>query len=296
VPWSLVRRRSCHPTAQPVDRLHQAGDALVHEGDLAEVERFHAGDLLVGGVGALVMPDEVEAVVGRKRRHVPVRVLLRRVPRLMRVEAVHPEKERGVRVVVLQPAARRGEDPRGEVVVGGAPVAVVEEVLQHHEMALPVDRLAADALHQRLDHLARTAAPVVVNLPAHEVPRAESARVVHRGLEHVVRVGDETGVVPAANEDLGEGVVFGRDLMPSGGVMPVPTAVHVEAPREAAHAGHQRAPGLESRLALSEGAVEVRRLRGELVHRGSSYLGERPVVAHDVGAEGVEADHDDVHG
>ena len=153
----------------------QSAYPLVHEGDLSQVERLDAALLIFRCAAALpgrARDDEVLAgVVGK----VAVGVLRRRVPRLVRVEAVDPQEERPHRVVVVQPVARRPKDARATVVVRRPPVALVEQIVDQRRVPGPVDRLAHVAPQLLLDQPRAAATPVVGLLAANEVEVRKAA-------------------------------------------------------------------------------------------------------------------------
>ena len=226
---------------------------------------------------------------------VEIGVCLRRVERLVRVEAVDPQEERLHGVIVLQPVARRAEHARATVVILRLPMALVEQVVDQGGVARPVDRLAHVVAELCFDEARVAAVPVVRFLPANEIEVGEAAGVVHGRLEHVVGVGDQRRQVAARQQHLGDGVLVGRDLVPPRQVRPVAAAVEVVAKREAAPAGEQPAPDLQGGLALAEGAREPDAARGESVEIGRPRVAVLLPLAHDVGAKRIQTDAHYVH-
>ena len=273
----------------------QPAHAFIHERDLTQVERFDAAQLLLRGAVTLPGRSGDDEVLARVARVIEIGVPRRRIPRLVRVEAVDPQEERLHRVIVRQPVARRAEDARATVVLRRLPMPLIEQVVDQRRMPRPVDRLAYVTAQLLLDQPRVTAPPVVRFLAANEVEVSEAARVVHGRLEHVVGVGDHRGEVAARQQNLGEGVLLGRNPVPPRQMRPVPAAVEVVAPREAAPAGEQRAPDLQRRLRLAKGAREPDAAGGQRVEIGRTRVAVLLPLAHDVGAQGVQTDAYDVH-
>ena len=171
---------------------------------------------------------------------VPVGVFRRRVPGLVGIETVDPQEEGAGRVVVGKPLAGRIEHPGALVVVFVPPVALVEQVVDQPRMPGHVHGPPHVPGELRLDQPRIAAPPVVRFLPAHEIQVGESPGEVHGGLEHVVRVGDQGRQIPPLEQHLRDRVLFRRDLVPAGRMVPVSAPVEIVPPGEAPHPGKQR--------------------------------------------------------
>ncbi len=148
------------PQAKLIELREDPSNLLVHEGDLALVERLGALDEGLGGLSALPCRAREDRVdLGRRR--VLIGVLRGRVPRLMRVEHLHPEHERLAAVRGIEPLAGAGGDARAEVVVLALAADHVREVLREGRVLLPLDRLEDALAHLGLDQLGPHGLPVV---------------------------------------------------------------------------------------------------------------------------------------
>ena len=83
----------------------------------------------------------------------------------------------------------------------------------------------------------------------------EPAREIHRRLEHVICIGNEGSKVAAFEQDLGNRVLFRWNLMPTRGVMPMPTSVEIISPRETPHPCKVATTYLKRRLPFTKRGV-----------------------------------------
>ena len=278
------------PQLELIDGVEKGAGPLVHKGHLAAVQGHDPLPLL--RCSALVdRIDIVDPLVGV----IAVGVRCGRIPGLVRVERVDPQEKGRVGGTVLQPAHRRPKHARAGIVLLPLPPALVPQVLRQAQDGGRVQRPPCVLAQLGFDRAQGAPTPVVGLLTADELVGAEPARIVHRRLEHVVGVGDQPGVVAPADQDLGQRVLFGRDLVPAGGVVPVSAPVIVVAPGEGPPPGEKGAAHLQGGLSLTVGPLKGDRLAGqgiEVRRRDPAHLGVR---ADQVGAKGVEADHDHVH-
>ena len=103
------------------------------------------------------------------------------------------------------------------------------------------------------------------------------------------------GAIAAFDQDFGDGVLFGRDFVPTWGVVPVPSAVKIVAPGKRAPPGEKRASHLQGRLTLPKRLLKRDRFAGQRIQirRGdSAHLLAR---ADHIGTKRIQTDYDDVH-
>ena len=227
-------------------------------------------------------------------RVVAPHIVERRIEHLVRLEAVDPQEKGAVLRIVAHPAPGGCENLGAGPIRLVTPVAHVVQVLQ--EGARTVQRRLRCLRHGRLvrpevaleklaDQIPRPRPPAIPTGTANVLPRHEPAGVVHVGLEEVRGVGDESGRVALLQKDLGDGGVLVRDLVPA--VVPVRKWKSAH-PREAPVADLHRRPG------FGEAACEPHGFGSQRVQRRRRNTAELLARAHDVGAERVDADHDDV--
>jgi len=283
-----------------LDRLQQVTNPAIHEGHEPQVERLAAVGLLGrerdlrSAVGLLVVDLRVDEVLhAGLRRAVHIGVVPWRVPQLVRGEAVHPEEERALPVVVHEPVPGSPEDLRALPVLLAPPVECVEQVLRDRRMHSR-RCLALGHVGSQVNTLHRAAAPGVVLLPADELPTQEPASEVHGRLEHMIGVADQPRQVAAIVEHLGQRVLLMGDRVPAwpGGLKAL--VRHDLAPGEGAMPGEEAPPDLDGRQPLGVASVEHHAFRRELVNVRRLHAAQGLPRADAVGPQTVYADDDDV--
>ncbi len=148
------------------------------------------------------------------------------------------------------------------------------------------------------DQVDAAALPVVGLLASDELEVEKAAGEVLGGLEDVVDVADQAGLVAGAEQYFRERGLLRRNLVPAAGVGPQAARVVVEAPGEGAQAGPQGAADGDSWLGLTKGVAEADAIAAQRVQVGRLHLGDagRGGVVDAVVAQRIQDEHDEVHG
>ena len=268
------------------ERGEDAFEGGVDAGDLAGIKATEMGDFFCGcPVGGHAPHRQHQAGAGVIRIGVHIE-LRRRIPRLVRIEGVHPEKDVGMIAIVVEPLDGVVGDLRREPVVGGLEAGGVGEELGHAG--------APDVVVMRVDisvevQVGRMGFPGIVFLAADPFVGVVGAVVVHAGGAIVPGVGDDAADVTVGHEDFRNGDVgVGEGL---------PGTAH-----QGPGARHQARASGNSRQSLRIHIVEDDRLLGEAVDVRRSAGGDAienwlpAIVKTDVIlAEGVDHQNDKIH-
>src|SRR5215213_6968903 len=258
--------RLVEEVAQPVvGHRHLGGVTRVHPLELALRKPVRGTAARGHGLGAIV------AVA------VEVDVLLRRVPRLMRVVVVDEHEERLALLRHLQVLGRLGEHLRGEPVLLTLTAHGVRVVLVHDLLGVRGARASDQGvLHLLLGGRRRRPEEISLLTPD-EVEGVEAPVHIVERPELVQRVCDHQVVETLSEEDLGEGNLSSRDRLPApeADILVVPLLPVPE--RERPYPRVDRAPSQDGRQGLGVRAVEAQALPGDGVEVGGLY----PVVAVD---------------
>ncbi|OPZ10576.1 MAG: hypothetical protein BWZ10_02348 [candidate division BRC1 bacterium ADurb.BinA364] len=278
---------------QQIQRLqprHQLADAFVHERAFAIIIRDIAPPHLLA-VRGLHSDDRFPALVPIGIVHVGIGP--RRVPGLVRIEAIDIEEKRRVFPRLVDETDGFVEDLRRQIIVLGFSILHIEQIL--NQPRLRADAAVGRQVFGHVDGVHRADAPGVFLLAADEFPAGEAAREVLRRLEHVVGVRDESRGIALFEKRLGQRRLLRRNLVPARGVGPQSACFVFGFPGKTAHAGQQRAAELNRRLAFAEGVVEKNAFADQPVHVRRSDRIVAPRGGDEIGAEGVEANQHNVH-
>ena len=135
-----------------------------------------------------------------------------------------------------------------------------QEVVDESSMPLPVEGFTNMFSELFFNQPRITAVPVIRLLSANEIEMCEPAREIHRRLEHVIRIRNQSSEIPAFKQDFSDCILFGWYLMPTRRMMPMSTPVEIVFPRKTPHPREVAAPDLKRRLSLTKGACEPDRL------------------------------------
>ena len=195
---TVVREKHHHRIVlqpDPVQGLQEMPDPAVHEGHVSHIERPGAFDLRLQGIPA-VDHLRIDVVLHRRIGKIHIRVMARRVPQLVRAEAVDPEEERGIRRIVLHPLRGSPEHLCGQVVLLPLlPVQHVQQVLRDRRVLRRV-RLTLRRVRRQGNAGQRSQPVSVVLLPPDELPGHEPPGEIHRRFEHVVHVRHQSRGIP----------------------------------------------------------------------------------------------------
>ena len=194
----------------------------------------------------------------------------------MGIEHLHPQHERLVGRVLLEPADRRADGLGGEVVVLGLEVLRVHHVRPHAPVVVRVPQFRRHVL-LGLELLARPAQVRVALLAADPLPGVEAHVEVHVRGEVVVDVADQPAPEAVGAEDLGQVDLPGRMRNPGRA-------------RQHRLARVIHAAARDRGQAVGEGVLEDHALPGQLVQARRLGPG-RAVGPRVIQAEGV-GDHD----
>src|SRR5215211_2164703 len=195
--------------------VQKAAEPAVRHRHLARVEGAHPPNLPPAKVLAAPVDrrDRLGTIV---TLIVHIYVLFGRVPRRVRIVAVHRKEERPLRCGGFQELGGPGEDLRGEPVLLRSAVRRIGEVPLEVRSA---PRSQNGSVHQRLLDLPGWAGiewfVAVCGLSSDKIEGFEAALEVHRGVVLLQVIGNEQRLVARASHSLSEGDLVVGDRLPA---------------------------------------------------------------------------------
>ena len=269
---------------QALQAVQEVTQPHIRQRHLAGVEGADVGQFLLGVAIRLAVDGPADALL---RRVVRVhRVVGRgRVERLMRIEAVDHQQEVVQRAVAVQPAGGGAEGLRGEGMLLALPGEAVRAVAPLCGVPVVLRPTAVDLgvlLARPGDVLVGIGDPVVVLLPADELPAVEGEVVVAAApLEEMVVIGDQHRRPAGIAQDGDQVAIIRLQRAPA-------------APGELVAPGPEVAPGGHAGVGAQVGAVEGRAHLGQALKVGCAD-GRGAVGLQVIAPQRVDDDEDDVH-
>ena len=191
----VVRQVQC------VQSFEQVADPSIRERHFTRVECLDALKLLRRHlIDFAGRADQLAAVVVRI---ILVRILLRRMPRLVRIEAVDIEKERPILSVHAHPGGRLTHDLSHERVLLRLPVTSAHEVLRNPALPCHFGHVRHEPVVE-VDVTLRPGRIRIGLLSPNPTPAVEPTMKVLPRLHHMVHVGDERVREPVVAQRLRE--------------------------------------------------------------------------------------------
>ena len=213
---AVVRREDDERIVHQVplmERGEKMADPGIYERDFAGIGGLDALPLVVGE--AVGCPPRGNAIVAVVVFVVHLCIVHGRVPRLVRIKAVHVEEERIVEGVVIHPVGGSGHDLRHGGVSIALPVLAQHQVLDDPVVRSDLVRRHRQLLEHLHDLLLVAESVHIAFLAADPVPVVEAPVKVLARLHHVIDIRDEAVAVALLAQPLGGAHVLIEERVPA---------------------------------------------------------------------------------